>query len=144
MSAANSTPRTPGQILMESTVYGSEWSKQTEATQAKWERHANEVCGSIAEELRRAFVERDKLWTAIHRLRDLRDALVDSMERQGGIPMTDALADALVACGVDITGKRELEVICENCLSRATCPSFKEGYACMYHIVAPINEGGAA
>lgn len=61
------------------------------------------------------------------RLRDLRDALVDSMERQGGIPMTDALADALVAAGVDITGKRELEVICETCLIRAGCPSFKEG-----------------
>lgn len=79
-----------------------------------------------------------ELRTEVSRLRDLRDALVDSMERQGDIPMTDALADALVAAGVDIHGKREVEVICETCLSRAECPSFKEGHACMYH------KGGAA
>ena len=109
MNAADSTLRTPGQILMESTVGGSKWSYQSDETREMWERHAVMVCGSIAEELRRAFIERDKLWAAVHRLRDLRDALVDSMERQGGIPMTDALADALVAAGVDIHGKREVE-----------------------------------
>lgn len=35
-------------------------------------------------------------------LQELRDAIVDSMGTEGGIPMTDRLADALVACGVTL------------------------------------------
>lgn len=37
----------------------------------------------------------------VQRLTELRDALVESMGTEGGIPMTDRLADALESCGVD-------------------------------------------
>jgi len=38
---------------------------------------------------------------AVSRFLELRDALVESMGTEGGIPMTDRLADALASCGVE-------------------------------------------
>lgn len=42
-----------------------------------------------------------QLSAEVRRLTELRDALVESMGTEGGIPMTDRLADALELCGVD-------------------------------------------
>jgi hypothetical protein len=49
--------------------------------------------------------DRDRLASEVQHLRELRDALVESMGTEGGIPMTDRLAAALEICGVE--AKRE-------------------------------------
>jgi hypothetical protein len=62
---------TPGQILMERTIHGSDWRYQSDETREKWERHANDIVGSVADDLRREQRRCANLESEISRLHDL-------------------------------------------------------------------------
>lgn len=69
--------------------------EQIAATITTWTHLAKQTDWSAPKVGLALLAERDRLEAKVQRLTELRDALVESLESMGGIPMTDRLAAAL-------------------------------------------------